>query len=245
LIGVTYDGRSKRIITILKGYVCSWNKCTFCCFYEDAAKNFTDLILTANENLLKIKELMKEKLVERLSFFNGGSFLELPPNVIFDLSQVTEQKIVDIESRPEFLDLDSIRTLFRILNPRKLVLRIGLESIYDKIRNGILMKGISDIEVKRIVKLRESIKNEFDGKVDFITYVLFGIEGIDEQSVIASVKEFNKYFDGVISVRYKVFRKWMPKEIEITQSLIEFLRKNCLDVDMTESEIWRINFQPD
>ncbi|MCP8305169.1 MAG: hypothetical protein H3Z50_06880 [archaeon] len=244
MIGVTYDERAKRIIAILKGSVCSWNRCTFCCFYEEAAKDLGDLFLTGKDILLKIKELMREKPVDRLSFFNGGSFFELPLSVVSDLSQVTKQKLVEIESRPEFLELDSIHHLYKILDPRRLVIRIGFESIYDKIRNSLLIKGISDGEVKRVVELRGYMKNEFDGEVDFIAYVLFGIDGIDEQSVMASVKEFNKHLDGVIAVKYRMYHEWMPREIGVSQSLLEFLRRNCLDVDMTESEIWRISNQP-
>jgi len=241
LIGITYDEKTNKIVAILKGSVCSWNKCTFCCFYEEAAKNLGDLILISKDILWKIKELMKEKPVNKLSFFNGGSFFELPLSVISDISEVTKQKLVEVESRPEFLDIDSIRHLYNILNPRKLVFRIGFESIYDNIRNGLLMKGISKGEVDRIVKLRDIIKNEFEGEVDFIAYVLFGIEGIDDGSIVSSVKKFNKFLDGVIAVKYRMYFEQMPKEVEVPYSLLEFLRMNCLDIDMTESEIWRIN----
>lgn len=241
MIGVTYDVRVKRIIAILKGPVCSWNRCTFCCFYEEAAKDLGDLIQTAKDILLKIKELMREKPVDRLSFFNGGSFFELPFSVVSDLSQVTKQKSVEIESRPEFLELESIYHLYKILDPRRLVIRVGFESIDDKIRNSFLMKRISDGEVRRIVELRDCMKNEFDGEVDFIAYVLFGLNGIDDKSIMASVKEFNKHLDGVIAVKYRMYHEWMPEEIGVSQSLLEFLIENCLDVDMAESDIWRIS----
>ncbi|MGQ9469114.1 MAG: hypothetical protein ACUVTD_04725 [Nitrososphaerales archaeon] len=240
MIGVTYDEEAKRIIAILKGFVCSWNRCTFCCFYEEAAKDLNDLILTAKEIIVKIKGLMSEKPVDRVSFFNGGSFFELPLSVIHDLSQVTNKKIIEIESRPEFLSMNSIRHLYHIFNPSKLIIRIGFESIYDDIRNDLLNKGIKDSEVKRVVELRDEVKNEFDELIEFIAYVLFGIEGIDEKSVIMSVREFKKSLDGVIAIKYKRYHEWMPKEVKVSQSLLDFLRINCLDVDLTESEIWSI-----
>ena len=240
MIGVTYNESTKKIVAILKSYVCSWNKCTFCCFYKEAAQNLSDLLQTAKDIFQKINEIIKENPVNQLSFFNGGSFFELPFSVISDISYVTEQKLVEVESRPEFLSLDRIRHLFMILNAKKLIMRIGFESIYDNIRNGLLSKGISDKEIKRVLKLRDSIKNEYDEKVDLITYVLFGIEGIDEQSVKVSVNEFNKHLDGVIAVKYRRYFEQMPNEVKVSQSLLEFLRNNCLEVDLAESEIWRI-----
>lgn len=244
MIGVIYDEEARRIVAILKGFVCSWNKCTFCCFYEESAKDLNDLILTAREIITKIKGLMDEKPTDRVSFFNGGSFFDLPLSVIHDLSKVTKEKIIEIESRPEFLNRDSIRHLYHILNPSKLIIRIGFESIYDDIRNDLLNKGIMDSEVKRIIALRDEVKNEFNDLIEFIAYVLFGIKGIDEKSVIASVREFKKSLDGVIAIKYRRYHDWMPKEAKVSQKLLEFLRKNCLDVDLTESNIWRINYQP-
>ncbi|MCP8309127.1 MAG: hypothetical protein H3Z53_07500 [archaeon] len=244
MIGVIYDEKEKRIIAILKGFVCSWNRCTFCCFYEEAAKDLNDLILTAREIITRIKGLMNEKPVDRISFFNGGSFFELPLSVIHDLSKVTNKKITEIESRPEFLSMDSIHHLCHILKPSKLIIRIGLESIHNDIRNDLLNKGIEDSEVKRIIVLRDEVKSEFDDSIEFIAYVLFGIEGIDEKSVIMSVREFKESLDGVIAIKYRRYHEWMPKEAKVSQKLLKFLRINCLDVDLTESEIWRINYQP-
>ncbi|MCP8307410.1 MAG: hypothetical protein H3Z54_01755 [archaeon] len=242
MIGVIYDEEAKRIIAILKGFVCSWNRCTFCCFYEEAAKDLNDLILTAKEIITRIKGLMNEKPIDRISFFNGGSFFELPLSVIHDLSQVTNKKIIEIESRPEFLNKDSILYLYHILNPSKLIVRIGFESIYNDIRNDLLNKGIIDSEVKKIIMLRDEMKKESDDLIEFIAYVLFGIEGIDEKSVITSVKEFKKSLDGVIAIKYRRYHDWMPKEVKFSKRLLEFLRINCLDLDLTESEIWRINY---
>lgn len=244
MIGVIYDEEARRIVAILKGFVCSWNKCTFCCFYEESAKDLNDLILTAKEIITKIKGLMDEKPTDRVSFFNGGSFFELPLSAIHDLSQVTKEKIIEIESRPEFLNRDSIRHLYHILNPKRLIIRIGFESIHDDIRNDLLNKGIRNSEVKRIIALRDEVKNEFNDLIEFIAYVLFGIEGIDEKSVISSVREFKKSLDGVIAIKYRRYHYWMPKDAKISQKLLEFLRINCLDVDLTESKIWRINYQP-
>ncbi|MEM3584542.1 MAG: hypothetical protein QW193_04595 [Nitrososphaerales archaeon] len=242
MIGVIYDEKAKRIIAILKGFTCSWNKCTFCCFYEEAAKDINDLISTNKEIITKIKDLMNEKSVDKISLFNGGSFFELPLSVIYDLSNITNNKIIEIESRPEFLNENSIKYLYNLLKPSKLIVRIGFESIYDNIRNGLLNKGIKDSELRRILELRNEIKNKFGSLIEFIAYVLFGIEGIDEKSVITSIEEFNKSLDGVIAIKYRKYHEWMPKEVKVSKGLLEFLRMNCLDVDLTESNIWKIGF---
>lgn len=241
MIGVVYYEEAKKIIAILKGFVCSWNRCTFCCFYEEAAKDINDLISTNKEIITKIKELMNEKSVDRISFFNGGSFFELPLSIIYDISNVTNNKIIEIESRPEFLNKYSINNLYYLLKPSKLIIRIGLESIYDEVRNHLLNKGIKDSEVKRIMELRSEIKSEFGDSIEFIAYVLFGIEGMSEKSVIISVREFKESLDGVIAIKYKRYHEWMPKEVKVSKELLEFLRVNCLDVDLAESDVWKIN----
>ncbi|MEM3383038.1 MAG: hypothetical protein QXL52_01335 [Nitrososphaerales archaeon] len=241
MIGITYDEKTKKIVVILKGFTCSWNRCTFCCFYEEATRDIDNLISTNKEIIKKTECLMKEKPVDRISIFNGGSFFELPLSVVYDLSNITNKKIIEIESRPEFLSKDSIGHLFNTLKPRKLILRIGFESIYDDIRNDLLNKGIKDSELRRILKLRSEMKSKFGNLIEFITYVLFGIEGIDEKSVITSVREFNKSFDGVIAIKYKSYHEWMPKEVKVSKELLEFLRMNCLDVDLTDSDIWKID----
>ncbi|MGQ9719368.1 MAG: hypothetical protein ACUVWK_06005 [Nitrososphaerales archaeon] len=244
MIGILYDEGERRATAILKGFVCSWNRCTFCCFYEEAAKDLDDLTSTAKSIIKKIRDLTIEKPVDRLSFFNGGSFLELPWEVIDDLSKVTKQKMVDVESRPEFLTMDSISRLYKALSPRKLVIRIGFESVNDSIRNGLLNKGISSYELKRILGLRDEVKNKFNDAIEFVAYVLFSIEGIEDESVVESVKEFKKFLDGVIAIKYRRYHKWMPKEVKASQELLRFLRANHIDVDMTESKIWKINHQP-
>ncbi len=243
MIGAIYDEKARRIVGILKGFVCSWNKCTFCCFYEESAKDLNDLILTARQIITRIEDLMYEKPIDRISFFNGGSFFELPLSVIHDLSKVTKEKIIEVESRPEFLDRDSIRYLYHILNPKKLIIRVGFESVHDNIRNDLLNKGIRDSEVKRIIELRDYAKNEFNGSIEFIAYVLFGIDGIDGKSIIASVRDFKRSLDGVIAIKYRRYHDWMPKEAKVPLKLLGFLSINCLDVDMTESKIWRMNRQ--
>jgi hypothetical protein len=139
--------------------------------------------------------------------------------------------------------MGSINRLYKALSPRKLFIRIGFESINDSVRNGLLNKGISSYELKRILKLRDKVKNKFNDTIEFIAYVLFGIEGIEDSSVIESVKEFKKFFDGVIAIKYRRYHKWMPKEVKPSQELLRFLRTNHIDVDMTESKIWKINHQ--
>lgn len=239
MIGAVYEKERKKIVAILKNYPCSWNRCVFCCFSEEAARDLNDLMDTNKKILNKMEKITRENEVRRISIFNGGSFFELPLNIVLELAGIGNPKVFDIETRPEFLTKESTIHLFNILSPSNLVIRIGFETASERIRNDILNKGISNEELERIVELRKEIKKTH-GDIDFIAYVLFGIDETNEEEVIESVKFFKRLFDGVIAIKYRRYHDWMPPEIAVSQELMSFLKNNCLDVDMTESEIWEI-----
>ncbi|RLG71899.1 MAG: hypothetical protein DRO08_04035, partial [Thermoprotei archaeon] len=172
----------------------------------------------------------------RISVFNGGSFYELPLNVVLKLSEITENKIVDIETRPEFISKEVLLKTKQILNAKELVVRVGFENFNEKIMNIVLNKGISQEEITRLSKLRENFKRE-NIPIKLIAYVLFGIEGVPEETIVESVEKFNKLFDGVIAIKYRRYLKHHPKEIPISENLVNFLKRNTLLIDWSTSEI--------
>jgi len=240
MIGVfpTHDELGKRLILVLKGLPCSWDKCTFCPFFLEQGS--LPQVLKVNSKLIEqaIKILSREDY-ERITIFNGGSFYELPVNTVIKLSKITNSRVVDIETRPEFIDYDVIIKTLEILKPKRLVIRIGFEVIDDEVRNKILNKGISQQEVYRIASLRKKLRKD-KLPVEIISYVLFGMKCISEELVKRSVQEFNELFDGVIAIRYRKYLTHHPEEVEISKDLIEFLKKNTLLIDWSEQEFWEV-----
>lgn len=199
-----------------------------------------DNILSTNSRIIqRAQQLLSEKQIDRISIYNGGSFFELPQQIVSKLAEVTKGKIAEIESRPEFVTRDSLEGVLSKLQPSMLVVRIGLESAFEHIRNGVLNKGIPDAEISRLLKLRRKLKRE-SSLLSFISYVLFGIEGVSEESIRESVTKFNREFDGVIAIKYRRYKPTMPDPVRTSESLLEFLRQSCLEVDLADSPVWEV-----
>ncbi len=174
-----------------------------------------------------------------MTIFNGGSFYELPYDVVLKLIDITRDRIVDIETRPEFIDYTRLLETKRNLRARRLVVRIGFEVFNEYIRNNVLRKGIPQSEIYRISEISKRLKNTNAG-IEIIAYVLFGIEGITEDEVMRSVEEFNKLFNGVIAIRYRRYLPHHPKPVQVSRELAVFLEKNTLLVDWGEEEFWEL-----
>jgi len=140
------------------------------------------------------------------------------------------ENIFEIESRSEYITLDSIKALLSYYQPKKLIIRIGFEIYDENIREKLLVKGMPNSELHRIHKLRNEVKR-LNLPVEFWTYVLFGIEYILEEKVIESVRIFRKLFDGIIAIKYKKYLFHHPREKPISKPLVRFLEENTDLVD--------------
>jgi len=236
------DKLGNRLIVILQGLPCSWGKCSFCPFSLEQGE-LAEVLINNRRIINKAKELLKSSNVDRVTIFNGGSFFELPYIVITWLREICKDKIVDIESRPEFITKESLDNVLETLKPKELVVRVGFENYDETIRNIILNKGIPQSEIHRLAKLREEITNYYKLPIKFIAYVLFGIEGVSEESIVMSVKKFNEMFDGVIAIKYKKYLSTHPNEVPVSKDLAEFLEQNTLLVDWGEGDEWQITKQ--
>jgi len=239
MLGVWYDREKHRLTVILKGFRCSWDQCIFCCFSEEAAKNYGDLIETDLEILRQAGKILGQRKVRKLVLFNGGSFFELPYQIVLKLSELTTHHDLAVETRPEFLSEGAVLETLHLLKPSKLTLRVGLESASEKIRTHF-RKGINAVQIRELINLRRKLRRRAGGRVMFIAYILFGVEGVTEPSVKRSVNFFRRYLDGVIAIKYRRYKADMPRETHPSPKLLEYLRINCEEVDMTESEPWEI-----
>ncbi len=244
MIGVftSRDKLGKRVIIVFRGLPCSWGRCRFCGFQVEQTTSLRIVLSEARRLVEEARRIIEREGCNRITVFNGGSFSELPLDVVLELSKITRGLIVDIEERPEFLDLDKIRRILGILEPMKLVVRVGLEVASEEKRNKLLGKGISDEEVERLIDLR--LKARIEGlPVEFIAYVLFSYPGILEEEVMRSVDYFNKVFDGVIAIRYRRLVPWIPVEAPVSSQLASWLEENTLMVDWTTGEEWSIGVE--
>lgn len=224
------DKLGKRLVVILKGFPCAWGKCSFCPFALEQTTDTRDVITTNRRIINDALKIVREEGYRRIAVFNGSSFHELPYDTVERLRDLARSRVFEIESRSEYVTLDSIKALLSYYEPEKLIIRIGFE-VYDEIiREKLLIKGMPNSELHRICGLRSEVK-ELGLPVEIWVYVLFGIECIPEEKVIESVKMFKKMFDGVIAIRYKRYLPNHPNEAPVSKHLTKFLEENTDLVD--------------
>jgi len=224
------DKLGKRLVIILKGFPCYWGKCRFCPFALEQSTSTRDVIETDRRIIPVALETLKREEYERVAVFCGGSFHELPYDIIEKLRGIAKGRIFEIESRSEYITLESIRALLDYYRPRKLIVRLGFEVYDEEIREKVLRKGMPNSELHRIVKLRDEVK-KLNLPVEFWCYILFGMEYIPEEKVVESVKVFKRMFDGIIAIKYKKYLHYHPEEAPVSDYLAQFLEENTDLVD--------------
>ncbi|AEM39656.1 hypothetical protein Pyrfu_1802 [Pyrolobus fumarii 1A] len=224
---------------VLQGFPCSWGRCTFCPFGLEQSVNISEVIEKNRGVIREALKLLDSCRPTRVSVFNGSSFYELPVDTLAALRPLTEGRVVDIEVRPEYVTLDTLKWTIEVLGAKMLVVRVGFEVWDEKLRNEYLRKGIPQSEVQRVAQVAREAKLR-GLPVKMLVYVLFGIEGVPEEEVIRSVREYNKLFDGVIAVRYHRYHPRHPRETRVSKKLAEFLETNTVLVDWGEEPEWEI-----
>ncbi len=224
------DRLGRRMVVILQGFPCAYGKCTFCPFALEQTMH-PGKLLEANRRI--IGEALKAKEEwgpERIAVFNGGSLHELPLAVVEMLKPLAQGTVFEVEERSEYVTLESITGLLHLYKPKRLVIRIGFENVEEWVREKVLGKGMPDTELERITRLRLEAKRR-GLPVDFYTYLLFGMEGIPEDTVEKSLYHFKKTFDGVIAVRYRRYSPAHPKPAPVTPRLARLLEEHADLVD--------------
>ncbi|MCE4614365.1 MAG: hypothetical protein F7B60_02375 [Desulfurococcales archaeon] len=232
------DKLGKRLIIILRGFPCSYGKCTFCPFIVEQSLNTNKVVFENREIISQALKEKEEYKPERIAVFNGGSFHELPYDTIEKLAPLAKDMVFEIEERSEFITLESVKALLDYYHPDLLVMRIGFETFLEDIREGVLNKGMPDSELKRVVQVRIEAQNK-GWPIEIWSYLLFGMKGIPEESVSESLRAFKKIFDGVIAVRYRKYLPNHPEPTPISDKLRELLNKEADLVDWGGEE-WMI-----
>ncbi|MHA1301569.1 MAG: hypothetical protein ACTSO9_19275 [Candidatus Helarchaeota archaeon] len=235
MIGSWINQEKQEITLILTNYPCSYNRCHHCPFDIESINDENEITYTNKQIIEEAKIKISEFGIKKIKIFNGGSFFELPETVFQLLNEITINKEVSIESRPEFLTKKTIIPLFRKLSPSKLNIFIGFDSVDEIIRNKILNKGIPQSEINRILALSKELID-----ISFFSYILFGIEGVSEESVKDSVRFFNQNMNGVSAIEFRENPKSKLKHQKVSENLRDFLTKNCSSVDFigVDDEQW-------
>ena len=224
------DKLGRRMVVILQGFPCAYGRCTFCPFALEQSLH-PGKLLEANRRIIEEAIKAKEEWgPERVAVFNGGSLHELPLAVLEMLKPLAQGTVFEVEERSEYVTMESITGLLHLYKPRRLVIRIGFENVEEWVREKVLRKGMPDTELERITRLRLEAKKR-GLPVDFYTYLLFGMEGIPEETVERSVHEFKKMFDAVIAVRYRQYIPSHPKPVPVSRRLATLLEERADLVD--------------
>ena len=234
MLGNFIDEDKRTLTIILMGYPCKWNKCSHCYFHEESSTD-KQVILKKNYEILdESKKIIEEKSIQVIKIFNGGSIFELPSEFYPKINDLSENKSLSIETRPEYITDHLLNRLIKDLKSKNLKIFIGFDSYFEDIRNGVLNKGMRQSEIERISKIR--VPN-----IQFYSYVIFGAEGISEESVKESVNTFNILFSGTTAIEFREHEGLKLKAKPSSQELKEWLALKCVAVDLIgDDEQWKI-----
>ncbi len=224
------DRLGRRLVVILRGFPCAWGKCTFCPFALEQATSTARVIQDNRRIVEEALRAAEEWGARRVAVFNGGSFHELPYDTVERLRPLARGRVFEVEERSEYVTLDSLEALVDYYKPERLVVRVGFETAFEEIREGVLRKGMPDSEMHRLSRLRLEARSR-GLPVEIWTYLLFGMEGIPPETVAESLRVFKRMFDGVIAVRYKRYLPSHPRPEPVPGWLAELLEREADLVD--------------
>ena len=223
------DRLGRRLVVILRGFPCAYGRCTFCPFAAEQAVH-TRAVIETNRRIIEEAVRAAGEGYRRVAVFNGGSFHELPYDSVERLRPLARGRVFEVEERSEYVTMESLEALIDYYRPEKLIVRVGFETADERIREGVLRKGMPDSEMHRLSRLRVEARRR-GLPVEIWTYLLFGMEGISEESVLRSLEVFRRLFDGVIAVRYRKYLPGHPEPSPVSERLARALEEGADLVD--------------
>lgn len=130
-------------------------RCTFCGFKDLENPLPADEVNTVFQNLLKCTTIDS---VNRLELYVSGSFLDdvevSPKSRLAVLRAFSDTQIPEIliESRPEFIHQVNLNALTTVIEPSRVTIGIGVETMDDKARKPLL-KGITTKKIIQSIQL--------------------------------------------------------------------------------------------
>lgn len=233
LLGNPQNKETERELVILLPVGCYWAKknkpCSYC-GYQPVVNGFHDKYGEVDYVDILKNEVGKQELpFQRITFFVGGSFLEIPPQKqieIFEYVDTLTITDVFIESRPELIREENIAALKNCLHNKDLMVAIGLESSKEEIRNEIHEKGIlnktyfkamdvlKNLEVKSLVYVfvkppvaNITDKEAYEEAMDTIKFAFeTGAYAVEIES--GYIVENSRMYDLYIENQYQVLNLW-------------------------------------
>jgi radical SAM enzyme (TIGR01210 family) len=156
--GQAYSLAQKRpaakLVISFPGAGCQWKRehsCCVMCGFTEATQRFSQGFLLPGIffKVLYSLAINKYKNAEELAIFNGGSYFngnEVPEDFRYWLlaraAKNKSLKEIFVESRCEYLEEDVLRKAGSIVQGKRLVVGVGLESQSDYVRNVLIRKGL-------------------------------------------------------------------------------------------------------
>lgn len=197
------NGKKIDTLTIIfRTSGCWWGKaggCTMCGYvYDSAQSSPTDENLFAQlENAMKKASGYDEIMVK---IFTSGSFLdtrEIPLDVrhrvLGALGSDARVKKVLVETRPEFVKVDTMKDCISSLSGKAFEIAIGLETSSDNIRQYSINKGFSFEDFKRAASIARTCGATL--KTYLMLKPLFISENEAKDDILNSIREAAPYTD--------------------------------------------------
>jgi hypothetical protein len=146
---------------IFKSAGCSWSKCRMCSYRHEryGTQSREDLLNHLRAQLAWVRQEFKIEDYQMVKIFTSGSFFdpeEVPREFLQDIATVFSGKILVAETRPEFIDRESLIQFSEQLDngtwKHPVYCAIGLETTNDRIRNKCINKGFSYSDFTRAAK---------------------------------------------------------------------------------------------
>jgi radical SAM enzyme (TIGR01210 family) len=147
----TLNGQERKSLTIiLRSGGCSWGSCLMCGYaqvrYPNRDPDFLDQKIRAQMAWVQREYHLEEYPLVKI--FTSGSFLdsqEVPRRTQQAVLEALQGKVVILETRPDHVEEEWVRTLRDTLGGREpsLYLAMGLETTNDFIREKCIRKGLT------------------------------------------------------------------------------------------------------
>lgn len=191
----THETENELIVLLPVG--CYWAKKTGGCAYCGYQALVDEMVSTTEP--MRYVEILRHELnkqtetIDRLSFFVGGSFFEIPREerleLFRELKKYPSIHEVYIETRPQLITPDNIDELKKCLEGKKLSVAIDLETYSDEIRNNIHKKGITNEDFIKGMK----ILNEAGVSSLIYVFVKPPVENITDKEAIDEALQTIKF----------------------------------------------------
>jgi len=211
------DGVGYEFVIILRTCACSWARseyggCSMCGYFNDRGPEFItqDQIIQQVEFAFERKkdrfnEIEKEGNTICLKLFSSGSFFddhEFSPDSRIKIAEIAKKfeliSEIIFESRAEYIEVAKIKKLVDLLEGRKVIIAVGVESMNDIVRNVLINKGTSKEQIL------ESIKSIHEAGAYIKAYLMLKPPFLNERNAIFdtvnSIKELEKFSVDIISI---------------------------------------------